>query len=321
MKRSLPILLSFVIAFTGKSQQTIAYTQYTFNKAGMNPAASGTLIDQKYFFSAGVRRQWTAFEKAPKQNFVNVSYTLREPRSFRYWQNFSIYADNDEAGLLGNTGAYLGYATHWLLRKKQVLSFGIYAGIRQFTRNTGGFDPNDPAVMNSGRMVLAYPDLIPGIRFSNDRMFAGLSVRQISITRQRDLFSKKAISTGGQLQPTVYMDYGRKYRITDRLTSMPSVAVQIPVIGLPVVDLNLMYYFANRIGGGFALRNNNFLSGIVQVRFLKNMTAGFAYSYPINAMRFAAQNSYELMIGVVPYGMDARESGTHSVARCPDLSW
>lgn len=319
MKKQLCGILILGALFS-EAQQTTAFTQFTFNKAGLNPAASGTQMNQQYFFAAGLRRQWTSFERAPAQNFINISYTRRPPRSYRYWQNFSLYTDNDEAGLLGNTGYYAGYALHWLLRKKQVLSFGIYAGARQFMRNTGGFDRNDPAVREGARSVIAWPDIVPGIRFSNHNTFMGVSVRNITITRAAGL---RGNSIGREyiLQPTIYLDCGRKYFITDRLTAVPAIAAHIPIVGIPVVDFNLMYFYATRIGAGFGIRNTSFFSGILQVRFLGNMTAGLSYSYPINAMRLAAQNTFELMIGVTPYGLDTKESGRHSVARCPDLSY
>jgi type IX secretion system PorP/SprF family membrane protein len=321
MMKSLTVsFILLAVCWKAPAQQTIAYTQFTFNKAGMNPAASGTQMDQKYFFAAGLRRQWTSFERAPAQNFVNVSYTRRPPRSYRYWQNFSLYGDSDDAGMLGNNGFYLGYTLHWLLIKKYVLSFGVYAGVKQFTRNTGGFDMGDPAVREGSRSVLAWPDVIPGVRFSTPRSFMGASVRHVTLLRAADMRGH-AISSGYMLQPTVYLDYGRRYPVTDRLMAVPAVAVQLPIVGIPVVDLNLMYYYATRVGAGFGLRNTSFLSAIVQVRFLQNMTAGFSYSYPINAMRLAAQNSFELMIGVVPYGMDSKDIGKHSVARCPNLSY
>ena len=50
------ILLFVCLGF--KAQQTVMFTQYTFNKAGMNPAASGTEIDQKYYYAFGGARQW-----------------------------------------------------------------------------------------------------------------------------------------------------------------------------------------------------------------------------------------------------------------------
>jgi type IX secretion system PorP/SprF family membrane protein len=310
--------LFFVIR--GVAQQTIAYTQYTFNKAGVNPASSGTEINQKYYYAFGFRRQWTDFDNSPKQNFINVSYTLRPPRSYRYWQNFSFYADNDDVGLMDNVGVYGGYSLHILFRKKMVLSFGVFGGVRKYTRSVAAFDANDPVVQKNRASVILYPDLIPGVRISNAKFFAGASVRQLTITKLQD-FKGRKIGGPSRLTPTIYAEYGKKISLGERLLFMPSVAANIPLIGLPSADATMMFYYSNRIGGGVSLRNISFASAILQVRFLENATAGFAYSYPLNATRYGSGHSYELMIGVVPMGMDTRLEGKHSVARCPSLNY
>src|SRR5688572_25068404 len=127
MKTTLYIIAALISYLVGMSQQTIMYTQYTFNKAGMNPASSGTDINQKFYFVGGLNRQWIAFDNAPKSNFVNFSYTIRPPRGFRYWQNIGIYFDTEDAGLMNNGGAYISYTIHTLLRKKNVFSMGLFA--------------------------------------------------------------------------------------------------------------------------------------------------------------------------------------------------
>src|SRR4051812_7347074 len=113
---------SFIlICFLQKAQQTAMYTQFTFNMAGINPAASGTEINRKYYYVFGLNRQWLDFNNAPRQNFINFSYTIRPPRSYRFWQNAGGYIENDQSGLLGNTGYYVNYTIHLLLRKKNVV--------------------------------------------------------------------------------------------------------------------------------------------------------------------------------------------------------
>jgi type IX secretion system PorP/SprF family membrane protein len=296
------------------------YTQYLFNKAGMNPAASGTDINTLYYYAFGASRQWVAFDNAPKQNFVNFSYTIRPPRAYRYWQNVSVYLDNDDTGILGNVGAYCGYTLHMLLHRKYVLSFGVYAGLRRYSRSVSGFDNSDPAVQKNASSVLVYPDIIPGVRFSGKKTFCDLSARQITINKIQD-FKGKKFGSPSLLLPNIYFDMGRLIALRERLMFVPSFAVNLPLVGPPSVDVNVMYYYANRVGLGAAVRNIGFISGILQVRFLENVTAGFAYSYPLNSTRIPAPHSYEIMIGMVPFGMDAKATGKHSVARCPTLNY
>ncbi len=80
-------------------------------------------------------------------------------------------------------------------------------------------------------------------------------------------------------------------------------------------------YYSNLVGAGVAIRNASFLSMILQLRLFENLTAGFAYSYSMNAARYAAPNSFEIMLGVTPFGMTDRIGGRHSVAKCPALAF
>ncbi len=315
--------LAFFLIFSASvilGQQSLTFVQYTFNKAGVNPAASGTDIQQEYYFSFGIIRPWTGFEYAPKQHFANFSYTIRPPRSFKFWQNVGFYTEHDDSGLLNFVAGYFNYTLHFLVRKKTVCSFGIYGGVKRFARNTGGFDNNDPAVMNSNTSVLLYPDLIPGFRISNNKFFLDLSARHLTTPSLKNLNGKE-VGTNSRLLPVISADFGRKIPVNDYLLMMPSVALNMPVGGLPAVDATLMFYYFSRLGLGAAIRNISYGSAIIQVRFLRNMTAGFAYSYPFSKMRYASPNSFEFMMGISPFGMTEKFIGKHSVSRCPSLSY
>lgn len=309
-----------LLALQSTAQQTSMYTQYTFNKAGMNPAASGSDISQIHYMAFGINRQWLGFDNAPTQNFFNFSYTIRPPRSYKHWQNVGIYIDTDQSGLIGVNSAYGGYTYHLLLRKTTTLSFGVYAGIRQFSKSNGTFDPSDPAVAKNKSSLFLYPDIIPGFRISNKKYFFDVSMRQITITNLKD-FKGRKIGGPSILQPTAFFDYGRKIPMGAFVMMMPSVALNLPLIGPPIIDASTMFYFVNRVGAGLSIRNLSSVSGILQVRFFQNATAGFAYAFPINAMRYANQNGFEFVIGLTPIGMEAKLSGKHSVAKCPGLSY
>lgn len=319
MKRNL-IYILLIFSFAIKAQQTITYTQYLFNKAGINPAASGTDINQKYNYVFGINRQWTDINNSPKATFANFSYTIRPPRSYRFWQNVGVYVDNDQSGLFTNTGVYGNYTLHMLIRRRLVASFGIYAGARRYNRSLGGFDQNDPAIQKATTSVLLYPDLIPGFRLSGKKFFTDISIRQLTTPQLKD-FKGHRIGTPSKLRPSFYLDYGRKVALADNLLMIPSVALNMQAFGAPSVDVNAMFYYATRIGAGVSIRNTSFASATLQIRFLENITAGFSYSYPLNSMRYAARNSFEIMVGVTPIGMNSVTVGKHSIAKCPTLDF
>ncbi|MCE3227209.1 MAG: hypothetical protein K0S32_1760 [Bacteroidetes bacterium] len=308
------------LCFILKSQQTTNYVQYVFGKSVINPAASGTNINQKINYIFGANRQWVDFDKAPKATFVSGSYTIRPPRSYSYWQNIGFLVERDQSGVMSNNGVYGSYTIHMLLRKNLVASFGIYAGARMFFLSQYAIDPNDPIARSDVFKTLVYPDLIPGMRLSNKRFFFDISARQVSINKQED-FKGRGLGGPTRLNPTIFAAYGRVFSINDYMIMMPSIGVNMAILSVPSINTTLMFYYANRFGFGAAMRNASFLSAIFQFRILENLSVGTSYSYSINQIGFAGRNSYEIMVGVAPMGLGEKHVRGRSVAKCPALDF
>jgi type IX secretion system PorP/SprF family membrane protein len=317
------ILITYLFvlsALISRCQQTPNYVQFIFNKSGINPAASGTNINQKYYFTFGANRQWIDMDNAPKQTFGNFSYTIRPPRSYTYWQNIGGMIERDQSGAMTNAGYYINYTIHLILRKNLVTSFGVYAGVRQFFLSTNMIDPNDPVLQRSNYKTLAYPDIIPGLRLSNKKFFFDIVARQITIFSQQD-YRGNQIGGPSRLNPAIFAAYGKVFPVNDYCTLLPSVALNTAIIGIPTINTNIMLYYANRFGIGLSSRNASFIGAIFQVRMLQNLCAGFSYSYSVNKISSVAPNSFEVMIGIVPMGLDGKFKGGRSVARCPALDF
>jgi type IX secretion system PorP/SprF family membrane protein len=314
------IVICILIGCIAAAQQVPLYIQHGFNRAGLNPASGGLDNTQKMNYVFGTSRLWGTFENSPRSSFVNFSYTIRPPRGYRYWQNAGIYYEDLAAGLMGSSGIYGSYTFHLLVQKKNVLSMGMMAGARVYDRSVGFFDVHDPAVGKSQSSLWVYPDLIPGIRYSTKKFYAGFSARQITITQLKNWKNRK-IGGPSKLNPHLYFEFGKSVSVAEQVVMLPSLALSLPILAPPTLDGSLLFYFSNRLGLGLAMRNSNFVSGIIQIRFLQTMTAGFSYSYPVNQTRYVAGNSFEFMIGIAPYGMNQKLSGKSSVARCPTLAY
>lgn len=314
------LFFSLLNVFTLKSQQTTNYIQYAFNKAGASPAASGTNINQKITYIFGANRQWLDYDRAPKSTFVNFSYTLRPPRSYSYWQNVGAYVERDQSGLISNNSFYASYTIHLLLRKNLVTSFGVFAGFRKFFLSPGIIDPNDPISNKVTSSLYTYPDLIPGIRLSNNKFFFDVSARQVSVQHQED-FKGRKLGGPSYLNPTIFVTYGKFIPVNDYFLAMPSVAVNMAILSAPSINAGLMMYYGNRFGFGASCRNFSFINAIVQFKIFQNLSVGMAYSYTTNKSNVAAPHSYEIMMGVTPMGLDMKYHGKRSIARCPTLEF
>ncbi len=315
--------LCICFVFLIKAQQVPIYTQYVFNKAGVNPAASGTDINQTINYIFGITRTMTAFDNAPKQNFVNFSYTIRPPRSYHYWQNVGAYIETDQSGVMANNNVYASYAFHLLLNKNIIMSLGVQAGFRKFLISTSLLDANDPVVKKTNSYTYSYPDIIPGFRLSSKKFFFDLCARQLTVIQQKDIIKKNGKQVGGPsyLNPNIYIAYGRFIPVSHDFVLLPSIAINNAILSAPNVDVNVMLYYNNLFGVGISARNTNFIGGVFQLKLLKNLSIGMAYSHSINNLSSVSPNSYELMIGVTPMGLNTKFTGNRAIARCPALEF
>ena len=318
MKYFLYILLGYTINCF--SQQTGQFTQYTFNKYGYNPAAAGTNINSKLEVIAGIRKQWIGFPNAPSATFFSGNYTFKPERSYKRWHNAGIYISNEKVGAFQNFAAYGSYTLHMPLTYKYNISFGIFLGVRRFSLTNGILSPYDPVYdVTSPINFFAYPDFIPGIRIYNKKMFFDISVQQIYKNRREQGYEQ--IGHQSFLVQQLYVTYGKRFFLENGFTLVPSVNMHTSYISIPSVELNIMAFYVKRIGIGVSIRNKDFISGILQLRFGKKSMIGFSYDYSINKFNSLAPSTLEFMIGLTPLMMMEASYGKNRSNKCPNFDF
>lgn len=280
------------------SQQFPHYTQFIFNKIGYNPAASGTSLNAPFEIIFGGRTQWIGINNNPKSQFVSLNYNFVPQRSYHAWHNVGVYVDQDQNGLFTKNDVWLSYTYHMHISKKLILSAGVFAGIKQFKLNTADLDRADPAVQASSSSVLAYPDIVPGIRISNKKTFLDFSLQQLTMYKQKGIGG--AIGSPSKLTPHYNVSAGRKGILNEFNTIMFAINLRGSFIGLPSAEFNMMNYFNKRFGYGFSIRGKDFISGIIQFRLLRNFNVGMAYDLAINKVFKASPHTVEVMLGISP---------------------
>ena len=299
------------------SQQLPQYTQFIFNKAGYNPAAAGTSLKSPTEIIFGGRTQWIGMNNNPKVAFLSVNYTFIPQRSYKNWHNVGAYIDQDRNGIFIDNSIYLSYAFHQHVTKNTVMSVGVFAGLKQFYINSSLLDRNDPAVSNSARSFLAYPDIVPGIRIYNRKFFADLSLWQVSIFQQKGYFSSKQIGSPSKLPVHYIFCIGKKINLPLDNKFLVSLNLRGTYKSIPIIELNFMNYWNKRFAYGFSVRDRDFVCGIFQLRIVNNLVVGFAYDMSINKLFKPATHSAEIMIGVSPvFGNDSDKRSRSSVDDC-----
>lgn len=319
--KNIVLYILLLVPGIGVCQQTGQFTQFTFNSYGYNPAAAGCNPNGKLESIIGFRKQWVGFDYAPASNFVSANYTIRKERSYKRWHNVGVYLSQEKNGIFETVGIYGSYAIHLPITNKYKMSFGVMAGVQRFSIAKNVLSEFDPIYSTTYLgSFYSYPDFIPGIRVYSRKMFFDVSVQQV--TKSKRVQGDKQIGSKSILTPHLYISYGRKFAFDGQWIIVPAINLHTTVTAIPSAELNLMAYYAKRIGVGASIRNKDFISGIFQVRIWENITAGFAYDYTINKLRSSAANSFELMLGVTPLfsSLGSDKKGT-SVAKCPDFDF
>ncbi|MBL7919531.1 MAG: PorP/SprF family type IX secretion system membrane protein [Bacteroidia bacterium] len=316
MKKIVLYFISFFLLSEINAQQFPQYTQFIFNKIGYNPAASGTSINAPYELIFGARTQWFGFANNPKSAFVSFNYNFVPKRGYTKWHNVGVYVDQDQAGNFVHNDIWLSYTFHLLMTKKTIISFGLFAGVKQFKLTRRNLDGNDPAVANSSGSLWAYPDLVPGIRLTNKKFFMDVCFQQVSVFKQSGLGG--TIGSPSKLLPHYNFSAGRKFKINDFDKVMVAVNVRSSVLNPPSVELNIINYYNKRFALGASLRSKNFLAAIVQFRMLHNLNVGLAYDLSINKAFRGSPNTAEIMVSFSPlFGGEMIEKITrYNVSDC-----
>lgn len=314
------IFLYFILAFKIfdlKAQQFPQYTQFIFNKIGYNPAASGTSINALFEIIAGARTQWIGMPNNPKSQFVSFNYNFIPQHSYSKWHNVGIYIDQDQNGNFVKNDVWLSYTFHLLLTKKMILSAGLFAGIKQFKLSAGSLDRNDPAVAKSSAGVIAYPDIVPGVRISTKKFFADICLQQLSMYSQKGFGGQ--IGNPSRLLPHYNFSIGKKAPYNDYNTLMIAMNMRGSVTSLPSIELNIMNYYDKKFAVGASIRGRNFLCAIVQFRLVHSLNVGLAYDLSINKALRAAPHTGEIMLSFSPvFGgeVSPEKASRHSVNDC-----
>lgn len=305
------------------AQQTPTYTQFVLNQYASNPAYAGTNMGSEAV--AGQRYQWLGFANAPITTFGSFTFAWKKNFNYKSKQAVGMYVEDDRAGGFSSKSAYVSFSYHIKIFTGLNIAAGIFAGVRQIGLNNAVYDPTDPALNDKksvASLLTIYPDIIPGMRFYTKKLFIDVSVRQLyKNTLQQGSF--QIGSPPSKLDPTYTIIAKRKIALGDNTWMLvPAVKVQSSYKTIPLIEGNLMLFYARTVGVGVSVRGNSFSSAIFQVKILKNVIVGISYDYSINRLRAAAANSLEFVLSFSPGGAgDDKNAGRRSVANCPDFNF
>ena len=321
MKNYIKLLALVVLLGIGmptKAQQNIQFTQYIFNSMSVNPAYTG--YKEEWFGQLGLRSQWVGLDGAPQTGVLSVD-GITDPINKRHGVGLQLTAD--KLGPQSASSAYLNYAFRLRLNDEdtQRLSFGVGAGVTQYSLDGGMLRPNDgmDAVLPPGRINNFIPDVRFGVYYYNPKWYAGVSVMDLLSGDQSNNIFRWDNTTTDNLRRKRHMYFmgGALIDFKRGLKLRPSLLVKEDFKGPTSVDVNAMVIFDNRfwIGAGWRtgvtvfkrnytevtsdrLSKQNAVAAIAQLYVTPKLRVGYSYDYILSQLNSVQNGSHEITLGI-----------------------
>lgn len=288
--KKIVVIIVLLTSLTGFAQQDALFSQYMFNKLMVNPGYAGS----REVFSADLvyRYQWVGIEGAPKTLSLSMHAPLR-------YEHVAIggYIYSDQIGPVVDQGALATYAYRVNLPKGK-LSFGLQAGIKHHTIDWNMIQLEDPDYVFQGdQSNKVTPDANFGIYYYSNRMFAGLSSKQL-LQNEYGMVKVGEKKVYSKLLRHFYGIAGVAVPVSDKVTFRPSLLVKYVKDAPWQMDLNASFLFNDMLWLGMTYRTDG--DFVFLTEFIVNRKYRIGYSYDMNVKELIryTSGSHEIRLGI-----------------------
>lgn len=289
MKRILAILLLVCVSAGSKAQQDPMYSMYMFNHMAINPAYAGSM---DHLQAIGLfRRQWLDFPGSPRTASVTVHSPLNNERV-----GLGCSFVNDQAGDLA-TNAFMAAYSYHLKFEKSRLSFGLQAGVRNFSLNLAsiqlspdqGYDESFQGNISQWSLNFG-----AGAFWYSDKWFVSFGIPNL----RNNIIATQQLNTVYLARYRTHMNLsaGYVFKLSPVWSLKPSFLIK-QVAGAPMqADLNANIYWLNLVGFGLSYRTGDALVALLEVQLNKNFRLGYAYDQTVNKLSGYVGGTHEIML-------------------------
>ena len=289
------IVLTVLAAGQSFAQQLPQYTQYMFNDFVMNPAIAGRA--DYWEAKSNNRYQWVGITDAPRTYILSLQGPFK---NLKMGMGGTLFTDI--VGPTRRTGLNLAYAYHIKLNSEYKLSFGLNAGILQYSVDGSKIYPHDvgdPILSPNYQSALA-PDLGAGIYLYSKKLYVSLSFPQIYQANMK--FFTYQTTKNSTLAIHFYGLAGYKINIGEDFVLEPAVLIKMtdPVqYNIPVkADAGLKFSYQNKIWIGANYRSNDAISAMLGYMYNNWLMLGYSYDYSTTHLRGYNSGTHEIMLGL-----------------------
>ncbi len=286
------IILAFILFcnIAAYAQQDPLFTQYMFNKLLVNPAYAGN--NEQLSIDLLNRTQWVGIDGAPKTFTISAHSTTKSKNV-----GLGIYLYRDALGPQINQGLMGTYA-YRLYLNKGVLSFGLQFGLKYFDFNWNAMELKDPDYLYDPQDVRRfYPDANLGVYYQSNRMFFGVSSKQLLQNDYGNITDKNGKSSFSKLTQHFYLMGGFAAPLNDKIVFRPSMLAKYTPNAPLQIDLNASVIFGNVFWVGASYRTAKAISFLTEFKITERLKLGYAFDMYLNELQPFNYGSHEIRLG------------------------
>lgn len=289
------LLLMYSISAAGQQQQM--YTQFMYNKIGLNPAFAG---NETYLSAALIYRdQWNGFPGAPKAQVFNINFPRLGKRI-----GLGVNIERQSIGITEKLTYEAMYAYKFFLGEG-TLSMGMnvsgrkyiqdYTDSRLFAIQDIQLDPSIPQTTQSRNLFNAGF----GVYFNTNKFYMGASIPRM-IRADIDFDSNDLFSTEVR---HLFLMTGGTFIINNDTRFTPQLLFRVAENSPWGLDLNGALTWKDKYTAGLTYRTGGTAGDlgesidiILGMQMSPQLMMGFAYDISLSKLRVANNGSLELML-------------------------
>jgi len=295
--KSLKFLILFIVSITGlNAQQDNLYTQFMYNKLGLNPAYAGN--DDALCLTGIVRDQWAGLEGSPKSQALSVNF----PSFGKVGLGLNI--SRNTIGVSEKMTIEGIYAYRFKV-KNGSLSMGMSFSGRYYKKDFA--DPylkiirsfEEDQAIDHGLYKTTVFNIGYGIYYSSNRFYIGASVPRLM---RANIDVKSGEKKSFEVRH-VYLMSGGAMDIRRNIVMMPQILFRWAENSPYNLDLNLGFMFYEKFYIASTLRTggsaDNWFESIdflLGLNISKNLFLATAYDVTVSPLRKYENGSLELLL-------------------------
>lgn len=270
------------------AQQDPQFTQYMYNRFGLNPAAAG-YAGAWQFVGLG-RLQWVGIDGHPTTFVVNAHTPVTFLRG-----GVGLQLMGDQIGPFRTTDIKAAYAFRLPIGSGgSALQIGVAGGVINKSLDGASLRPEqipDPTLFNQASSLLL-PDVGAGVYFSlpEDKFYVGISALHLTEPTLKDF-----TSTGRSRVPRhFYATAGYTARLSETIDLIPSTFLKLAGSQF-MADFNLALRVQPVVLGA-SYRLGDAVCALLGLQVTEGLFVGYSYDYTLSRLGAVTTGSHELAI-------------------------